>query len=510
MRISPSSPVVEHVNGISAIRVRSPPLEDDLPSILIIKKVNPDDQSPNKTKTGRATKRKRSPTSVTAPIPQAGSSKKSEKKKPASRSLAKSRGSGRKMTNVDKAKGREVGILSISQNSFDSHSISSRSSSDASAARRMLEPSSRGTSRASSIVSTAPSEHVVQPSPTLGKSISFRQQPFPPPPPPPAAPLLHRHHHNRPAPLQPTRSVQKARQTEVASTPSSQRHPTFSSSPVTRSNCRYHKISIPLDDESDDEASGDEDVKLVYFLVPGCSLGNAELNREEKIVDHGDAQPSDGHIMTPDLDSYAFNAPLLSVLRLLVGVDMLREGEIYYLPLPGSDWVPRKIRDTSNRALPSHVEPGTQPSPRRNASQPSLVNPPTHSNGAHFVSAPFRTIKPPSSVSQHSSQLNNEDSPQNKRIRSSPVGEDDGRSQSELAIFSPRSRRNKHTEQEAAEYLPDSADEEDKEALYPPASGRPRTHKGKSTLKRSRDIAQPDIDGQNLKRQKIENESWPV
>ncbi|KAG6902377.1 hypothetical protein C0995_000939 [Termitomyces sp. Mi166 len=512
-----SSPVVEHANGVSTKRVRSPPLEDDLPSILIIKKVHADDQTPVKPKAGPSRKRKRSSSVTMTSLPRTGSSKTFEKSNATSRLPAKSRGSKGKASRMPKGKGKEVGVPPISQGSFDTQSISSRSSSDASAARRMLEPNSRGTSRASSIASTAPSDNSissVQPSPTLGKGGSFRQPP-PPPPPPAPVPLFHRHHHNRPQPSRPVltqRASLSARQYDHASVePSSSkqsgstlyRHPTYSSSPVTRSNCRYHKISIPLDDESDEEGSGDEDVKLVYFLVPGCSLGNQELNREEKIVDHGDAQPSDGLLMTSDLDAYAFNAPLLSVLRLLVGVDMLREGEIYYLPLPGSDWVPRKVRDTSTKAHQSS-DGALHVTPRRNSNMSisHVVNPPVSSHGSTSTLAPFRSMKPSSIISQTSSELTEvEDSPQSKRFKSSPVAEEGNARQVE-PVSDARPKKSKHLGQD--EYRLISQDEDDDADEH--AIGRARSNRGnKHGLKRSRTsdvIQEPDIDGQKLKKQK--------
>ncbi|KAH0588784.1 hypothetical protein H2248_004585 [Termitomyces sp. 'cryptogamus'] len=509
-----SSPVVECANGPSTSRVRSPPLEDDLPSILIIKKVHADNQTPVKLKAGRPQKRKRSSSITKTSFPRAGSLKKLDKNKAAPHLPAKPLGS-RKASKLEK--GKEIGISPISQGSFDTQSISSRSSSDASVARHMLETSSRGTSRASSIASISPSDNSssnIQRSPTLGKGSSFRQQ-FLPPPPPPQVPLLHRHHHNRPQPSRPVttqRASLSARQHDSASAEQStskqsssslHRHPTYLSSPVTRSNCRYHKISIPLDDESDEECSGDEDVKLVYFLVPGCSLGNKELNRDEKIVDHGDAQPSDGLLMTSDLDAYAFNAPLLSVLRLLVGVDMLREGEIYYLPLPNSDWVPRKVRDPSTKS--TDHGPTSHITPRRNSnmstSSIATVNAPVSSVGSASILAPFKPMKPSSIISQTSSELTEvEDSPQSKRSRFSPVEDSTDTVDPES---SSRSRKSEHFGQDAAEDRPNPQDEND---LNDHAIGRVRLTKGnKHSLKRSRTsdvIQEPDVDGQKSKKHK--------
>ncbi|KAG6920187.1 hypothetical protein DXG01_004956 [Tephrocybe rancida] len=500
-----SSPVIERVNGVSATRVRSPPLEDDLPSILIIRKVPADEQTPAKSKPGRPQKRKRN---SSIPRASSGTFKKvdDKDKAPSRKSQGSDKKANRKAPIPNKGKGKEAGVPPTSQGSFDTRSISSRSSSDASAARRMLNPSSRGSSRASSIASNAPSDNSLngmQPSPTLGKGSSFRQQPLPPPPPPS---LLHRHHHNRPGTAQPLRppvaqkSFTSIRQADASTdspapkqSTSINRHHSYSSSPVTRSNCRYHKISIPLDDDSDDEGSdGDEDVKLVYFLVPGCSLGNMELNRDEKIVDHGDALPSDGLLMTPDLDAYAFNAPLLSVLRLLVGVDMLREGEIFYLPQPGSDWVPRKSRDTGPRAHHGPGESGpAYTSPRRNSSMSTLsISAPiplASVTGPAPNSAPVGSFKPASKVSQTSSELTEvEDSPHSKRLKTSPVEEKSIANDFGAPGSGDRSKKFKYPE-----HKPDSHGE--------------ASDGSKHGLKRSRTseaILESDVDPQKLKRQR--------
>ncbi|KAG6879914.1 hypothetical protein C0992_009578 [Termitomyces sp. T32_za158] len=514
-----SSPGVERADGPSTTRVRSPPLEDDLPSILIVKKVHTDDWTPVKAKSGRSRKRKRSSSVATSShlpgLPGTGSLKQPDKNKAAPRLPVKPRVPNLKASRTEHGKGKEAGVSPISQGSCDRQSVSSRSSSDASAARRMLESSSRGTSRASSIASTAPSDNLImQLSPTLGKSNSFRHQPLQPPPPPLPVPLLHRHHHNRPQqsrPAQNQRTSSSVRQhdptessTSKQSTSSLHRHPTYSSSPVTRSNCRYHKISIPLDDESDEEGSGDEDVKLVYFLVPGCSLGNKELNRDEKIIDHGDAQPSDGLLMTSDLDAYAFNAPLLSVLRLLVGVDMLREGEIYYLPLPDSDWVPRKVRETSAKMHQGSADYGpSYVTPRRNSnmSASSVSIAPVASHGpASTTLGPSRSLKPSSTISQTSSELTDvEDSPRLKRFRFSPAGEEDDISESKPE-FGSRSRKPKVL----SENRSNSHDESNHLDEY--AAGRVSSNKGnKHGVKRTRtsDVIRGNDDGQKLKKQKI-------
>ncbi|KAG2043772.1 hypothetical protein BDR03DRAFT_331890 [Suillus americanus] len=172
----------------------------------------------------------------------------------------------------------------------DSGSDHGSASSGASTAAKLLQFTSTNGSRASSIVSSAPSD-----------SSSIQHPPFPPP-------LFHAHgamHHRHRPPLLPSVPVQThnakmispepshnpERQKDYSSVsappraPSSnvQRLAASTSSPVTRSNCRFHKVSLPKE----------EGGPRVCFVVPGCSLGDKELMDEEEIQDHGPATYED-------------------------------------------------------------------------------------------------------------------------------------------------------------------------------------------------------------------------
>ncbi|KAK2463137.1 hypothetical protein APHAL10511_004792 [Amanita phalloides] len=148
-------------------------------------------------------------------------------------------------------------------------------------------------------------------------------------------PMLHRHgagakrqRHQEPMLSQPQRV--KAR--PASSTTRSSTHSPFlsqrsSTSRATRSNCRYRKISVPKE----------EDGPRVCFLVPGCSLGNEEVIEENEIEDLGDASHADSLRMIWDIESLDFDSYLIGVLRQLVGVDLLREQEVFYLPAPGEE-----------------------------------------------------------------------------------------------------------------------------------------------------------------------------
>lgn len=184
---------------------------------------------------------------------------------------------------------------------------------------RLLHP----TSRAGSVVSSASGDASWTSPPTsgLGRVI----------------PLIHSHglHRHGPAPPSPASSTGphkgtpseqvKAKSplpTYEPSSPSLRRAPSMNS-PVTRSNCRFHKISLPRG----------EDRVRAYFVVPGCALGDGELMDGEDIRDEGFSTHEDHKRILPNVETLDLDPYLVGVLRQLVGVDLLREQqEIFYLP----------------------------------------------------------------------------------------------------------------------------------------------------------------------------------
>ena len=90
----------------------------------------------------------------------------------------------------------------------------------------------------------------------------------------------------------------------------------------TRSQCRYRKISLPRE----------ENGPRVTFCVPQCSLNNKELMEEEDITDDGLATVRDFERLWDHVEEQKLNHYLIGVVRQLVGLDLLRENEIYYLP----------------------------------------------------------------------------------------------------------------------------------------------------------------------------------
>ncbi|KAI0302373.1 hypothetical protein B0F90DRAFT_1925123 [Multifurca ochricompacta] len=251
----------------------------------------------------------------------------------------KARISSSRETATSKEAGSERVDAGVDGDSADDGASESASvSSSASAVYRLLRP----LSRAGSVVSSG-SGDVSWGSPTSGLS---RMMPLVHP-----HGLLH-HHHGWPAPPPPPpplalstpfASPRKASRSEKAKTksPTSFSEPSTPSlkstlsvnTPVTRSNCRFHKISLPR---------GDNGLRA-YFVVPGCALGDGELMEREDIKDEGFSTHEDHKRMLPNVETLDLNQYLVGVLRKLVGVDLLREQqEIFYLP--SEEERPRKRR----------------------------------------------------------------------------------------------------------------------------------------------------------------------
>ncbi|KAF8345995.1 hypothetical protein F5887DRAFT_884258 [Amanita rubescens] len=139
-----------------------------------------------------------------------------------------------------------------------------------------------------------------------------------------------------------------------------------STSRTTRSNCRYRKISVPKE----------EDGPRVCFLVPGCSLGDEEVIEENEIEDLGEASYADSLRMIQDIESLDFDSYLIGVLRQLVGVDLLREQEVFYLPAPGEE--PTR-KPQLKKAGSDKSTSGKKSSKSGNLETSSVLNTPRHS-----------------------------------------------------------------------------------------------------------------------------------
>lgn len=116
--------------------------------------------------------------------------------------------------------------------------------------------------------------------------------------------------------------------------------PASSTTPVTRSHCRFHKISMPR---------GTDDSRI-FFVVPGCSLSNVDLMRKQDIKDEGNPTYDETHRLCSDVESMAIDLNVIGILRQLVGIDL--ERETYYLPLPGE----KPMRTNKKKARASNVD----------------------------------------------------------------------------------------------------------------------------------------------------------
>ncbi|KAJ7076826.1 hypothetical protein B0H15DRAFT_572261 [Mycena belliarum] len=405
------------------------------------------------------------------------------------------------------------------------------SNSGASSAARLLDPGSRGTSRASSVASvrSTQSSAVVESSPSaISKANGIikvaRSLPRLPPPPLPHPPtLMHAHSHNRalPHPLSrqptqqrllqrtPSRTNVNVHINEEAPSPSTssmqmlappRRVPPAAGSPVTRSNCRYHRITLPENEESADRVS---------FLVPGCSLGDTELMKEEDIKDMGVATQAEADRMIQDIDSLHLNLNLMGVVRQLVGVDLLREQEIYYLPRPGEEQLrkPRrreasKLRISSGGSFAS--EGAMSPGMRSPASISS--RPPTSAAGSSSTASEQARRRrkddrgsPAASWAYSQGESTDEEEPSTKRIRGADgdirAAEEEGIAAAASGSPRVRTRRSRRMDKEAAEYKPGGPEESGESSSDEENKGGRKKRKGKGRKRARQSEAGPTQDG---------------
>ncbi|KDQ19999.1 hypothetical protein BOTBODRAFT_27405 [Botryobasidium botryosum FD-172 SS1] len=180
----------------------------------------------------------------------------------------------------------------------------------------------------------------------------------------------HRHHHGPPR-------------------PSTSDKPTSSesyNSPVTRSNCRFHKISVP--------ASGPDAV--IHFIVPGCALSARDVMKREGIIDCGEATKQDNKHKSADMSN--LDPDIISTLRKLVGIDLLHEGVCAYLPSAAAS---ASISRSASRKLPKRKRASTAGAEHGAEGTSGLRASPARSVALSDVSA-GSSSKPPSTASQGS------------------------------------------------------------------------------------------------------------
>ena len=152
----------------------------------------------------------------------------------------------------------------------------------------------------------------------------------------------------------------------------------------------------------------------------------------EEIEDHGDATHEDSLRMIKDIQSLDFDSYLIGILRQLVGLDILREQEVFYLPQPGEEIVrktsPRKERSGVFRGVDSSSSPGYSGSIRSPA---SMKAPTSLADSTSTSLSAFRrrmdSEKGSSPVhSDQESELSDGEPPDAKRARPSPPDEQQG------------------------------------------------------------------------------------
>lgn len=242
------------------------------------------------------------------------------------------------------------------------------------------------------------------------------------------------------------------------------------------------------------------------------------LINEEEIEDHGDATEADSRRMIKDVESLDFDENLIGILRQLVGLDILREQEVFYLPQPGEEVPLRRLpvpKSISER-LPSksHADsgsyagsPGYSGSTRSPAST-SIRPPVSNADSTSTSRSVLRRLVDPEKESsiaetESESEPSEYEEPSAKRTRSSPADEQS----TETGVMGPptsskskgRGRPRKSKVKDVA-YKPTEDDEDD-----PVEEGGASKKRRKSTrrnLKRTRTM-DPAEEGGERKAKKL-------
>ncbi|KAG0702897.1 hypothetical protein DFH29DRAFT_998985 [Suillus ampliporus] len=424
-------------------------------------------------------------------------------------------------------RGRKRKLLDVKDNGSEHGSASS----GASTAAKILQLTSADGSRASSIMSTAPSDsssiqHPPTPPPLFHAhgAMHHRHRPLPPPP----VPI--RVHDAKTASPEP--SHDHAGQNDFSSisavtrVPSSnvQRLAASTSSPVTRSNCRFHKVSLPKE----------EGGPRVYFVVPGCSLSDKELMDEEEIQDHGPATYEDYPRLVGDIEALDFNPNLVGILRQLVGVDLIRENEVFYLLQPGEEaqYKKKPRKSTAGSKFGASMLQSATNSPQvsvasRRSSVTPISRPPVSTTGSIATSfgsswSEAQLYKYTSSLfSASGEELSDEEGspPELKRRRKGSVSDEEPRADieadnvpqdpqskgSQLSTHILKRRRSKRQGVDLAAYRPHPEDMDDSDSGADGlGKGRRKTKKRKGK-KRPR-VADEEQDSQAKRQKQVPSE----
>ena len=427
------------------------------------------------------------------------------------------------------------------------NSTASWSSSGVSSAAKFLQPDNQTNSPASSVVSSAASDTMsmtFHPSPTVYKPGALATRPSIPP-----NPLFHAHGQKRKNPQLLSTKAKQQHQTligpsfsslsqldeQLPSTstsflatstnlqalpaippppPPTPVHVKSSNSPVTRSHCRYHKISVPKE----------EGGPRVCFLVPGCSLNDKELMEDEEIEDHGDATHEDSLRMVKDVETLDFDAYLIGTLRQLVGLDILREQEVFYLPSPGEEVTRKVLRRSGSermglaRNTSTHDYSNFAGSPGYSTRSPASTRAPASVTGSSISFSARRKAIDSDKESINTAHLSDSDSPEDnlsdsefplaKRLRPSPSDKGECGSMGPPGPKPLKSRRSKRLMDSS--YEPRAEDEDEADTSNDDSKARRKSQVKKRGIKRTRTNEATDAENLSRKAKKQRSRSKKI
>lgn len=236
---------------------------------------------------------------------------------------------------------------------------------------------------------------------------------------------------------------------------------------------------------------------------------------EEEIEDHGDALREDSLRIVKDIETLDFEDYLIGVIRQLVGPDLLREQEVYYLPQPGEVPVRRRRRksgavDKSSSAKHSSRDQGHPAESASHHGSPASLLSPTSSRAPHSTAeststsfSALRRAQDLDSLSDLGSELTEEedddddDVPQVKRMKPSLA---ETKPDSISANAKSNARRSKRLGTDASAYKPISDGEPESDQEAQPAGSRRKPKRG---IKRTRTSEQGADDQESRKSKKV-------
>lgn len=231
---------------------------------------------------------------------------------------------------------------------------------------------------------------------------------------------------------------------------------------MTRSNCRFHKISIPATPGSSE---------VVQFLTPACSITNRELMEDEGIIDCGVANDID-HARTV-IELEVVSDEVLHVLRRLVGLEMLREGEVGFRIPDGETMESLRVRmpDSERSIFHQYRKPQTQ---SKDAEGSSNLSRKKRKRAASIAASQASTLTDLEATDEEHDVV---DTPASRtRSRMGPM--------SSSSPLSPVDRRKRRRVEHEDEYKPTDADHaieaEDDEEDYAELAPKPKKRGRKS------------------------------